>query len=96
MSAYLIVDVDDILEYLEAQTFSPNLLDVALSLRNTAALAAGLPSAGDMRAIAVTDWNQYSRPDPSGVNVQQVFLQANYELFTVSERKCGCLRCSHR
>jgi hypothetical protein len=87
MSAYLIVDVDDILEYLEAQTFSPNLLDVALSLRNTAALAAGLPSASDMRAIAVTDWNQYSRPDASGVNVQQVFLQAGYELFTVSERK---------
>ena len=87
MSAYLIVDVDDILEYLDAQTFSPNLLDVAMSLRNTAALAAGLPNANDMRAIAVTDWNRYSRPDPSGVNVQQVFLQATYELFTVSERK---------
>jgi hypothetical protein len=87
MSAYLIVDVDDIKEYLDAQTFSPNLLDVAMSLRNTAALAAGLTSAEEIVAIAVANWNRYRRPDSEGVNIQQVFVSTGYDLFNVTERK---------
>lgn len=87
MSAYLLVDVEDIIEYLDAQNFSPNLVDVALSLRNTAALAAGLPSPDDLVAVAVADWNAYHRPDKNGVNVQQVFVSTGYDLFNITERR---------
>jgi hypothetical protein len=87
MSAYLLVDVDDIREYLEAQHFAPNILDVAMSLRNTAALAAGLTNSEDLKAIAIANWNTARRSDSSGVNVQQVFVSCGYDLFNVSDRR---------
>lgn len=87
MSAFLIVDIDDIIEYLDAQSFAPNLLDVAMSLRNTAALAVGLSNPNELTAIAVANWNKYSRADSKGINVQQIFVSTGYDLFNVAERK---------
>lgn len=87
MSAYFIVDVDDLIEYLQAQTLQASLADVAISLRTTAALAAGLMSPNELVAIAVSDWNQHHRPNANGVHVQQVFVSAGYDLFNVTQRK---------
>src|SRR5687767_2964076 len=87
MSAYLIVDVDDIIEYLEGHSATPVLADAANALRNTAALASGLSSPDQLNAIAVADWNKYHRPTKNGMNVQQVYVSAGYDLFNISERK---------
>ncbi|MBZ0308540.1 MAG: hypothetical protein K8I82_20910, partial [Anaerolineae bacterium] len=87
MSAYLIVDVDDIIEYLEAQNASLNLPEAAATLRLTAALASGLGNPNDLNAIAVADWNRHNRANKDGINVQQVFAANNYDLFNVVERR---------
>ncbi len=87
MSAYLIVDVDDIIEYLEAQNASLSLPEVAASLRVSAALAAGVSSSEGLTAIAVADWNKRNRANKDGINVQQVFVANNYDLFNVIERR---------
>ncbi|MFP4321283.1 MAG: NYN domain-containing protein [Anaerolineales bacterium] len=88
MSAFLIVDVDDVTQYLEAQNFMPNMLDVAVSLRNAAALAVGLSNPEMLTAIAVADWNQYSRITSAGTaNLQQIFASTGYNLFNVADQR---------
>ncbi|HML24813.1 MAG TPA: NYN domain-containing protein [Aggregatilinea sp.] len=88
MTAYLIVDVDDLLQRLEQRGVAPDVPSIAAALMNSAALAAGLKSPDDLRAVAVADWNRYRRPSGSaGVSVQQVFAGEGYELFNVPERK---------
>jgi len=87
MSAYLLVDIDDLREYLEAQKSSVSMSDIALLLRNTAALAAGLSSPEQLTAIAVANWNLYRRTTYNGVNIQQAFAGAHYDLFNVAERR---------
>ncbi len=88
MTAYLIVDVDDLLQRLEARGVAPDIHSVAMSLLNSAALAAGLKSPSDLVAIAVADWNRYRRPSGvAGISVQQVFAGEGYELFNVPERR---------
>lgn len=87
MSAYLIVDVEDIIEYLDAQNASLSLPEVAASLRLSAALAAGLVNKDSLTAIAVADWTKYNRPNKDSINVQQVFAANNYDLFNVIDRR---------
>ncbi len=88
MTAYLIVDVDDLLQRLENRGVALDLHTVALALQNSASLAAGLKSTSDLLAIAVADWNRYRRPSgTAGVSVQQVFAGEGYELFNVPDRK---------
>ncbi|WP_119068170.1 NYN domain-containing protein [Aggregatilinea lenta] len=88
MTAYLIVDVDDLLQRLEQRGVTPDVPSIAAALMNSAALAAGLKSPDDLRAVAVADWNRYRRPSGSaGISVQQVFAGEGYELFNVPERK---------
>lgn len=87
MTAYLIVDVDDLLQRLEARGVALDIQTVARGLLNSATLAAGLGSPDDLVAIAVADWNRYRRPSGSaGVSVQQVFANEGYDLFNVPER----------
>ncbi len=86
MSAFLIVDIDDVIQYLDAQNFMPNMLDVAVSLRNAAALAVGVSTPEALTSIAVADWNQYSRVGTAGAaNIQQIFASTGYHLFNVSD-----------
>ncbi len=86
MTAYLIVDVDDLLQRLEARGVVLDIQTVAQNLLNSAALAAGLRTS-DLMAIAVADWNRYRRPSGSaGVSVQQVFAGEGYDLFNIPER----------
>lgn len=88
MTAYLIVDVDDLLQRLETRGVALDMHTVARSLINSAALAAGLGDPDELVSIAVADWNRYRRPSGSaGVSVQQVFAGEGYDLFNVPERK---------
>ena len=88
MTAYLIVDVDDLLQRLESRGVALDIQTVATALVNSASLAAGLGSPEHLVAIAVADWNRYRRPSGSaGVSVQQVFAGEGYDLFNVPDRK---------
>jgi hypothetical protein len=88
MTAYLIVDVDDLLQRLEMRGVTLDIHNVASALLNSAALAAGLKSPEELIAVAVADWNRYRRPSGSaGISVQQVFAGEGYDLFNVPERK---------
>lgn len=87
MNAYLIVDVDDLINRLETRNLALDLHDVATTLRNGAALAAGLSHADELIAVAVADWNkQRSKPRRGGSNVQQLFVTNGYDTFNVPER----------
>ncbi len=88
MTAYLIVDVDDLLQRLESRGVVMDIQTIATALLNSASLAAGLGSPEDLMAIAVADWNRYRRPSISaGVSVQQVFANEGYDLFNVPDRR---------
>lgn len=87
MNAYLIVDVDDLLDSLEKRNTPLDLHDVATAIRNGATLAAGLETADQLTAIAVADWTkQRTRPGRIGSNVQQIFVTNGYDTFNVPER----------
>lgn len=87
MIAYLIVDVDDLLQRLDARGVTLDIHTVASALINSAVLAAGLQTKEDLSAVAVADWNRYRRPSGSaGVSVQQVFASEGYDLFNVPDR----------
>jgi hypothetical protein len=87
MAAYLIVDVDDLIQHLETRGTALDIQTLAAGLVNSATLAAGLGSPDDLVAIAVADWNRYRRPSGSaGISVQQVFAGEGYDLFNVPDR----------
>ena len=87
MIAYLIVDVDDLLQRLDTRGVTLDIHTVASALMNSAVLAAGLQAKEDLVAVAVADWNRYRRPSGSaGVSVQQVFASEGYDLFNVPDR----------
>ncbi len=87
MNAYLIVDIDDLVDRLEGRDLVLNLHDVAGALRNGATLAAGLSTPDDLVAVAVADWGrQQARTGRAGANVQQIFVNNGYDIFNVPER----------
>ena len=87
MIAYLIVDVDALLQRLDSRGVTLDIHTVAAALINSAVLAAGLQAKEDLSAVAVADWNRYRRPSGSaGVSVQQVFASEGYDLFNVPDR----------
>ncbi|MDZ4771014.1 MAG: NYN domain-containing protein [Chloroflexota bacterium] len=84
MAAYLIVDVDNLLEHFRSLGIQIDLQELAVGLRAGAALAAGLMSKEQLKAVAVADWDgtiPKPRPDP-----QYVFKAAGYETFAVHDR----------
>ncbi len=84
MAAYLIVDVDDLLDRFQAQGMSVDLQELAVGLRGSAALAAGLISSDRLKAIAVADWGRYRKKNM--VDPQAVFKAAGYDVFNVPHR----------
>ncbi|MBX3064034.1 MAG: NYN domain-containing protein [Anaerolineae bacterium] len=82
MSAYLVVDVEDLLGSLQNRSFAVDLHDLATRLRGTAALAAGLSNMDMLKAIAVADWAKYT-----GANVEQVFEGVGFETFNTADRQ---------
>ncbi len=60
MAAYLIVDVDDLLRQFKQRGLSVDLQEMAVGLRGSAALAAGLIGPDKLKAVAVADWDRYT------------------------------------
>lgn len=85
MAAYLIVDVDDLLQRFQARGMSVDLQELAVGLRGSAALAAGLVSSDRLKAIAVGNWDTYKRP-PGTSEPQAIFRLCGYDVFTVTHR----------
>lgn len=84
MSAYLIVDVEDLLGRLQSRAFSVDLHDLGTRLRGTAALAAGLATPDALKAVAVADWTKYQA---SGSSIEQIFEGIGFETFHMPDRK---------
>ncbi len=88
MAAYLIVDVDDLLEHFRSQGIMIDLQELAVGLRGGAALAAGLISKDQLKAVAVADWSRYTGQKPrNGVDTQYVFKAAGFDTFDVARRE---------
>jgi len=83
MAAYLIVDVDDLLERFNSRGISVDIQELAVGLRGSAALAAGLVSADNLKAVAVSDWGSH---DNAGANYQRIFKAAGYDVFDMPRR----------
>jgi hypothetical protein len=84
MAAYLIVDVDDLLERFHDRGISVDLQELAVGLRGGAALAAGLANVNMLKAVAVANWERY--PSGKGTNPRQVFQAAGYDIFDMPHR----------
>ena len=84
MAAYLIVDVDDLLEHFSRRGISVDLQELAVGLRGSAALAAGLVSADSLKAVAVADWGTHGSV---GANYQRIFKAAGYDVFDMPRRE---------
>ncbi len=74
MAAYLVVDVDDLLQRFQARGLSVDLQELAVGLRGGAALAAGLATVEKLKAIAVANWTVHSR------QTRNIFQNAGYEI----------------
>lgn len=83
MSAYLIVDIEDLLTGLQRRAFAIDLYDLASRLRSTAALAAGLISVDHLQAIAIANWESLQVLNSSA---QQIMEGAGFQTFNVAER----------
>jgi hypothetical protein len=89
MAAYLIVDVDDLLEHFSSRGIHVDLQELAVGLRGGAALAAGLFSADSLKAVAAGNWGHYREPAKArqySVNPQHVFKTAGYDVFDIPLR----------
>jgi uncharacterized LabA/DUF88 family protein len=86
MNAYLIVDVDDLLEHFRRHNLSIDLQELAVGLRGGAALAAGLVSKDTLKAIAAADWDsQLLATPPRSADAHEIFRAAGYEIFQVDD-----------
>ncbi|MHB8627384.1 MAG: NYN domain-containing protein [Aggregatilineales bacterium] len=85
MAAYLIVDVDDLLERVGARGLVSNIHELAAKLRGGAALAAGLSGPDQLKAIAVANWENYAQ-NPDTEELAQIFQNAGFETFHVPDR----------
>lgn len=87
MTAYLVVDVDDLLQQFQQRGISVDLQELAVGLRGGAALAAGLMSPEKLKAIAVANWAQYlDRSLGLSPHTQRVFKAAGYDIFDMPLR----------
>ena len=88
MAAYLVVDVDNLLQQFQQRGISVDLQELAVGLRGGAALAAGLASADRLKAIAVANWQMYQGKNTGfSPNTQRVFKAAGYEVFDMPHRE---------
>ncbi|MBC7812872.1 MAG: NYN domain-containing protein [Burkholderiales bacterium] len=85
MAAYLIVDVDDLLQSFRDRGIVVDMQELAVGLRGGAALAAGLMSADRLKAVAVASWGAPRRGQAS--DPQSVFKAAGYDLFDMPQRE---------
>lgn len=87
MAAYLVVDVDNLLQQFRQRGIPIDLQEMAVGLRGGAALAAGLISADRLKSIAVANWQgQQDRGAGGSPNAQRIFKAAGYEIFDMPHR----------
>lgn len=86
MAAYLIVDVDDLLDRFQVRGMSIDLQELAVGLRGSAALAAGLVNSEKLKAIAVANWDVYKKR-PNMIDPQAIFKACGYDVFTIAHRE---------
>jgi hypothetical protein len=85
MAAYLIVDVDDLIRRFQTRSMTVDLQELAVGLRGGAALAAGLPNANRLKAIAFANW---SNVDYASKPALQSFMARNgYDIFDIPVRE---------
>ncbi|MGQ9887450.1 MAG: NYN domain-containing protein [Aggregatilineales bacterium] len=88
MTAYLVVDVDDLLQQFLRRGIVVDLQELAVGLRGGAALAAGLVSADKLKAIAVANWQLHQDRVPGfSPNTQRIFKAAGYDVFDIPQRE---------
>jgi hypothetical protein len=85
MAAYLIVDVEDLIQRFQARGIAVDIQELAVGLRGSAALAAGLVSSDKLKAIAVADWDSFKRK-PGMLDPQAIFKASGYDCFNVPRR----------
>ena len=85
MAAYLIVDVDDLLRHFQSRSINVDMQELAVGLRGSAALAAGLASADRLKTIAVADWQQHIQRGT--IDLQYIFKAAGYDTFDMPHRE---------
>ncbi|NDJ60408.1 MAG: NYN domain-containing protein [Chloroflexi bacterium] len=87
MAAYLIVDVDDLMEHFGGHGISIDLQELAVGLRGGAALAAGLVSAEQLKAVAAANWQTQPAGRSGSIEPEYVFKAAGYDTFDIPRRK---------
>ncbi len=85
MAAYLVLDVDDLLQRFRSRGTAVDFQELAVGLRGNAAMAAGLISADKLKAIAVADWQKHR--DQTPFDLQYVFKAAGYDIFDIPRRE---------
>lgn len=85
MAAYLIVDVDDLIRRFQSRDMNVDLQELAVGLRGGAALAAGLPNASMLKAVAFANWSDIGHPSKAAL---RAFMQRNgYDIFDLPVRE---------
>ena len=90
MKAYLLVDVDDLLDY--AADSKVDLQELAVAIRANAIMVAGLIESTLLRAIAFASWSAENARLPK--ETVAIFQNAGYETFDITEpaRANQCLQ----
>ncbi len=84
MTAYLIVDVDELLDFTKQNGI--DLQELAVAVRGNAALFAGLPDSSQLKAIALADWTAHAQHGNWRALPQAIFKDAGYETLDLPER----------
>lgn len=86
MGSYLFVDVDTLLTRLRQRGPAVDLYELGTTLRNGAALAAGLASVNELTAVAIADWELQDGVHSGAVSPRQAFRASGYQLATLTSR----------
>ncbi len=86
MGSYLFVDVDTLLARLRQRGTAIDLYELGATLRNGAALAAGLSSVSELTAVAIADWDVQDGIHSGTVSPRQAFQASGYQLATLTDR----------
>ncbi|MDQ7028106.1 MAG: hypothetical protein Q9P44_21390, partial [Anaerolineae bacterium] len=85
MAAYLIVDVENLIHHFQERGIAVDIQELAVGLRGSASLAAGLASSEKLKAIAVADWERFKEKH-GFIDPEAIFKASGYDCFNVPHR----------
>ena len=85
MTAYLVVDVDNLTHHFYERGMAVDMQELAVGLRGSAALAAGLVNPDGLKAIAAADWELHQ--ERREADLEFIFKSAGYETFGMPHRE---------